>query len=262
MEVAATTGPQDAMRLARQAVAGGCQLIIVCGGDGTINEVIGGMAGSQVPLLVVPAGTANVLARELALSGEFASGIGLLKKGVVRRISLGKAGNRYFVLMAGVGVDAGVVAASSARLKRHLGELALWLAGFQQLFTYHFEPFDLVVDGESHLGTFAVISKARNYGGPFELTPGAHLFSNQFEVCLFQSRVRWRYLYYLSQVALKRHSRLPDVKILRGRNVKATGSPQVRVQVDGELIGSLPQEFTIEENVLSLVVPPTRATDR
>ncbi len=261
VDVFATAGPSDASRLARQAVDSGAELVIACGGDGTINEVVGGMAPSRVPLLVWPGGTANVLAHEIGLPRGLSACAGLLKKGVIRRISLGKAGERYFILMAGVGVDAGIVAASNSLLKRYTGEGAFWLAGFRQLAVYDFTPFELRVGGELHRGTFAIISKARNYGGRFQLTPEASLYSNRFEICLFQSTLRWRYLWYLGQLVLGRHTRLPDVLMLRGRTVEAVGSSNLLVQVDGELLGSLPQKFTIEENALSLVVPRARATD-
>jgi diacylglycerol kinase (ATP) len=261
VEVSPTTGPQEAGHLARQAISNDYQLIIACGGDGTINEVVGGMAGSRVPLLVIPGGTANVLARELALPRDFSGGAALLKKGAIRRISLGKAGDRYFILMAGIGVDAGIIAALSCWLKRHIGEGAFWIAGFRQLAKYDFAPFDLRIDGRSYRGTFAVISKVKNYGGPFQLTPQANLFSNEFEVCLFQSLNRWRYLYYLSQVAIGRLRQLPDVKTLRGKTVEALGPAQVQVQLDGELAGGLPQRFTIEEDSLSLVVPRAHSID-
>jgi diacylglycerol kinase (ATP) len=261
VEVTPTAGPGDATRLAHEAVAAHCDVLVACGGDGTVNEVVGGMAGSDVPLLVMPGGTSNVLARELGLPRDLPACAALLRKGVIRRISLGRAGERRFVLMAGIGVDAGIVAASNSRLKRYLGEGAFWLAGFQQLAQYHFSTFDLVVDGNPHRGTFALISRVKSYGGPFELTPQANLFSNQFSICLFQSAQRWRYLYYLSQVARARHASLPDVLMLKGRTIEATGSPKVQVQVDGELLGTLPQTISIQDNALSLIVPRARSTD-
>ncbi len=148
-QVTPTAGPGDATRLAREAVAAQSDLLIACGGDGTVNEVVGGAAGSDVPLLVIPGGTSNVLAREIGVPRDLATAAALSRKGAIRRISLGRAGDRRFVLMAGVGVDAGIVAASNSRLKRYLGEGAFWLAGFQQLARYHFLPFDVVVDGKA-----------------------------------------------------------------------------------------------------------------
>src|SRR5262249_55841919 len=160
-----------------------------------------------------------------------------------------------FILMAGIGVDAGIVAALSYSLKRKLGEGAFWIAGFQQLFRYHFRPFRLTIDDQNYLGTFAVISKARNYGGPFQITSQADLFSDQFDICFFQSRSRWRYLQYLWYVAAGTHLSLPDVQYVKAQIVEALGDPTIRVQVDGELVGSLPQTILVEPNALSLVVP-------
>jgi len=261
VQVTPTSGPGDATRLAREAVAARCDVLVACGGDGTVNEVVGGIAGSEVPLLVIPGGTSNVLAREIGLPRDLLACAALLRKGAIRRVSLGLASDRRFVLMAGIGVDAGIVEASNSRLKRFMGEGAFWLAGFQQLARYHFSPFDLVVDGKSHRGTFAIISRVKTYGGPFQLTPQANLFSNQFAICLFQSEMRWRYLYYLSQVARGKHAGLPDVVMLKGRTIEASGSTKVQVQVDGELLGCLPQTISIQDNALSLIVPRARSTD-
>lgn len=261
VQVTPTSGPGDATRLAREALAARCDVLVACGGDGTVNEVVGGVAGSDMPLLVIPGGTSNVLGREIGLPRDLLACAALLRKGAIRRISLGRVGDRRFVLMAGIGVDAGIVAASNSQLKRFLGEGAFWLAGFQQLVQYHFSPFDLVVDGKSHRGTFALISKVKNYGGPFQLTPQANLFSNQFAVCLFQSEVRWRYLHYLSRVARGTHMSLPDVLMLKGRTIEAAGSTKIHVQVDGELLGTLPQTISIQDNALSLIVPRARSTD-
>jgi diacylglycerol kinase (ATP) len=255
VEVVSTTQPNEAAALARNAASSHCDLIIGCGGDGTINELICGMAMSQVPLLVIPAGTANVLAKEVGLPRNWVECVELVRTGEIRRISLGKVDHRYFVLMAGIGVDAGVIAALNYNLKRKLGEGSFWIAGFKQLLQYHFTPFQMAIDGENHSATFAVISKARNYGGPLKITTQADLFSDQFDVCLFQSRHRWRYIQYLWNVALGRHITMPDVKYLKTKTVEASGSPVIQVQVDGELIGTLPQKFTIEPDALSLIVP-------
>jgi diacylglycerol kinase (ATP) len=255
VEVVATTGPNDASALARKAVDSGCDLIIASGGDGTINEVISGMAKSNVPLLVIPAGTANVLAKEIGLPRSLVKSTELIRTGRVRRISLGKVDHRYFVLMAGVGVDAATIAAVNRRLKRWLGEGAFWIAGFKQLFQYDFPSFQLIMDGSVENATFVVISKAKNYGGPFQITSRADLFSDQFDICLFQSRNRWRYLGYLWHVASGKHASLSDVKYLKARTVEVLGSSDIQVQVDGELIATLPQKFTIETDALSLIVP-------
>ncbi len=213
------------------------------------------MAGSQVPLLIIPAGTSNVLAAEIGLPRNWVKSVELVRTGVIRRISLGRANERHFIIMAGIGVDAGVVAALNCRLKRKLGEGAFWIAGFQQLVRYHFTPFRLVIDGQDCTATFAVISKAKNYGGPFQITSQANLFSDEFDVCLFQSPSRWRYLQYLGYVSIGRHLSLPDVRYMKAHTVEALGDSRIQVQVDGELIGTLPHKFVVEPDALSLIVP-------
>ncbi len=255
LELLPTRAPGDATILASGLVESKCQLVVACGGDGTINEIICGMAGSHVPLMIFPGGTANVLANLIGLPKDLGHCVQLLRTGRLRRISLGKAGARHFAVMAGIGVDAGVVEAVDPDLKRKIGQGAFWLAGFQQLARYHFLPFEIQVDGHSHSCTFAIISKSKWYASRFQLTPRASLFSDTFEICLFQSMNRWRYLTYLLYSSFSKHESLKDVTILQGKEIKAVGPDQVMVQVDGELIGNLPQEFEIQEDALTLVIP-------
>jgi diacylglycerol kinase (ATP) len=255
VEAIATTRPSEASVLAQKALSSRTDLIIACGGDGTINEVASGMAGSQVPLLIIPAGTANVLAKEIGLPRDWVKSVELVNTGVARRISLGRVDHRRFILMAGIGVDAGIVAAVNYGLKRRFGEGSFWIAGFGQLLRYHFTPFHLVINGKGYSATFAVVSKARNYGGPFQITAQADLFSDEFDICLFQGRSRWRYLQYLWHVAVGKHLLLPDVQYLKAKTVEALGDSNIQVQVDGELAGTLPQRFSVEPDALSLMVP-------
>ena len=255
LQLLPTRARGDATVLARELVESECQLVVACGGDGTINEIVCGMAGSHLPLMILPAGTANVLANEMGLPKDLGHCVHLARTGVMRRISLGRAGSRYFALMAGIGVDAGVVDAVDPTLKEKIGQGAFWLAGFQQLVKYHFLPFELRVDGHSHSCTFAIISKAKWYASRFQLTPRADLFSDTFEICLFHSTNRWRYLPYLLFASFGKHDCLRDVTILQGKEIKAVGPGQIKVQVDGELIGNLPQEFQIQEDALTLIMP-------
>jgi diacylglycerol kinase (ATP) len=255
VELVATQKSHHAAALAREAIEKGCDLIVACGGDGTLNEVINGMAGSGVPLLQVPAGTANVLAAEIGLPCGFRECLDLLRIGAVRRISLGKSDGRYFILMAGIGVDAAIIEILNGSMKRFLGEVAYWITGFGQFFRYPFPRFSLVIDGKREEATFAVISKSRFYGGGLRIAAHADFYSREFDVCFFKCSNRWRYLYYLIEVLRGKHLQLPDVGYLKARDVVASGDPAIGVQVDGELSGKLPQKFTIEPDALSLIVP-------
>lgn len=255
VEVQGTVGSNHATGLVRSALQRGCDLIVACGGDGTVNEVVGGMAGSRVPLLVIPAGTANVLAKEIGLPLGWVEGAGLLRTGRIRRIALGRVGSRPFILMAGIGVDAAVVSAVNPGLKTLLGQGAFWIASLRQFLSYPFTPFEVQAAGETRQAAFAVIARARNYGGGFQITGQADLFSEDFQVCLFQSGNRWRFPSYLWNVLRRRHHRLPDVLQFPARSVLVKGSTQIGVQIDGELIGCLPQSVTLQPDALSLLIP-------
>ncbi len=114
--------------------------MIACGGDGTLNEVVNGLARSHVPLAVLPAGTGNMLAKELNLPWNLEKAAALIAGSVLRRIALGLVrfarGNRaarYFISVAGAGADGAMVYAVSLLLKRHMGILAYWVEGFRQI---------------------------------------------------------------------------------------------------------------------------------
>src|SRR5271165_4598918 len=121
-ELAPTTARASATQLARDAVAQRRGMVIVCGGDGTINEVVNGMAGSQIPMALLPAGTANILAKELGIPWDIPHAARLIPGGTVRRIALGVAipaegretrevprEGRYFLCVAGAGPDGAIV---------------------------------------------------------------------------------------------------------------------------------------------------------
>lgn len=251
-----TAGPGSATELARRQLAAGRDLIIVCGGDGTINEVVNGMVGSPVPLALLPAGTANVLAKELGLPGDVWRAAEYIPRGVVRRIALGRAGRRYFICVAGAGADGNMVYHLGQRDTGHLGMLSYWGEAWRQFFLYGFPEFTVQVGAEELAATLLIVSRTRHYGGPIQITRGADLFRDEFEVCVFPRRFRPVYvLYFFAQLFHVLH-RLRGVRFLRARAVRAASrGGRIYVQADGELAGRLPMEFVIVPDSLSLLVP-------
>ena len=260
-----THGPGTAGGIAREAVAGGAVLIIVAGGDGTVNETLDGMVGSRVPLGVLPAGTANVLAMEIGVPVAPATAAARLADCVPCRISVGcvrypDGAARHFLLMAGVGVDARVVYELSGPLKAKFGKLAYWIAGFK-LVGRVFEEFQVRVDGRVHVCSFALVSKVRNYGGDLEIARNTSLFEDRFEIVLFAGRSALLYVKYLAAVLMKRVSGVRGVTVLRAREValEEPAGERVYVQVDGEFAGRLPATIEIVPDALTLLVPPAYA---
>jgi diacylglycerol kinase (ATP) len=258
-----TTGPGAAGEIARKSIEEGAGLVLAAGGDGTINEALEGMVHSQVPLGILPAGTANVLANETGMSSSLEKAARELSKCREQRISVGSlrmsaaAQPRHFLLMAGVGLDARIVYHLSAPLKSKIGKVAYW-ASAMKVIGEDLEEFDVKIDGLIHRCSFALISKVRNYGGDFEIARDTSLLDDRFEVVLFGGRSSTRYLKYFTAVALKRLDGMKGVTVLRAHKISlsAPQDPRVHIQVDGEYAGKLPGSIEIVPDALTLLIPP------
>jgi YegS/Rv2252/BmrU family lipid kinase len=255
-----TGGPGEATDIAARAARNGSSDIIVAGGDGTINEAIQGLAGTDARLAIIPRGTANVLARELRLPLDDEQAVAVAVQGKSRKIYLGVAidetthETRHFVLMAGIGLDASVVRRVHPSLKKRIGKGAFWVSGLSHLATWNPPPFTLDIDGQKYTATFAAIGKSARYGGDLAITPGARLDQPEFEICIIETRSRLRYLRLLSYAMRNGMPRdKPEVRFVNAVNVKAYGN--VQVQVDGELLGHLPMRFEIAPHSLEVIVP-------
>jgi diacylglycerol kinase (ATP) len=265
-ELQGTYGPGAATELARDAVAANRQLVVVCGGDGTVNETVNGLAGSQVPMAVLPAGTANVLAKELAIPWNMPRAAEMIPRANLRRIALGLArpltqagSERYFLCVAGAGPDGVMIYSVSAAMKRRMGILAYWMEGFKQLAVYKFPKFRISSPQEQIEGTLIVVGRTKHYGGPFRITTRADLFGNEFEVAVVTTRSAMRYLSYLPKLWTERLRRERGVYFWKTDQLRCEPLSEERVyaQVDGEPLGRLPVEFRVVPDALTLVVPET-----
>ena len=255
-----TSAPEDAARLTGEALRADVHEIIVRGGDGTVHEAIQGLEGKPARIAVWPAGTANVLARQLGLPSDARAAAEIVARGNARRITLGCAiaeqtrARRYFFMLAGIGLDASVVGHVRPRLKRRVGQVAYWYAGLGHLAHWRPKEFTIEANGESYEATYAAIGKAPWYGGGLAITPRARLDATEFEVCIINTHSRLRYLRLLTHAMRGGAPEgTPGVVFLRTSRVIARGEAQV--QADGELIGELPMTFEIAGAGLEIIVP-------
>jgi YegS/Rv2252/BmrU family lipid kinase len=263
-EMIPTDGPGAAGSIARRAADSGSQLIVVCGGDGTLNEAINGIAGSKVPVALLPAGTANILAKELGIPWNIPRAAAQLVRGTPVRIALGlmtplsdRSAQRYFLSVAGAGADGAVVHALDPAMKLKAGIIAYWMEGYKQLMSYSFPRFHVTESGGTNEATLIIVGRTKHYGGPFSITTGADLFSNEFEVALFQSQSKLRYVSYLPAAWTRMLRRLRDVRFIKTKSAlcEPPAGETIYAQVDGEGWHSLPAEFAIVPDALTLVVP-------
>jgi YegS/Rv2252/BmrU family lipid kinase len=255
-----TNGPRSAATIARECIEKGAELILAAGGDGTINEVANGMIGNAIPLAILPGGTANVLATELGVGrGMPQAAVGLASL-TPRRIAVGRIENaqeeRHFLMMAGAGLDAMIVYNIDANLKASLGKVAYWVSGFGQV-GRALPEFDVRLDGRKIRCSFALASRVKNYGGDLSIARNASLFSNEFEVVLFQGANSWPYMKYLTGVVTGRLTNMRGVEVLRAHSleIECATDPGIYVQVDGEFAGRLPARLSIVQDALTLLVP-------
>ena len=264
MEAIPTTGPATATQIAREALDRGADLILAAGGDGTINEIVNGMAGSKVPLGILPAGTANVLANELGIGKTMERAAESLLHCVPERVPLGLLSTalgespRYFLLMAGAGLDAEIVYHLNGRLKDALGKVAYWVAGLGR-FGRRLPEFAIETEGGVYRASFALVSRVRNYGGDLEIAPSISLLDEEFEVVLFEGSSTLPYTKYFLGVLARRIRGMRGVTILRTRKALFSGAERgkVYVQVDGESAGVIPASIELAPHALTLLVPPS-----
>jgi YegS/Rv2252/BmrU family lipid kinase len=288
----ATAAPDDATRIARQRVASGDDLIISYGGDGTLNEVLQGMIGGDAALAVWPGGTANVVAIDIGMPGRLAEIADVIAADKRKRITLGVTsevggqrpgvgasaisdlrfeisnmpfqisdapalapGSRFFLMMAGIGLDAAIARGVNKRLKRRTGEFAYWVVGARHLLTWRAEPFTVEVDGKSYESVFTLIGNGKGYGGGMRITPKARLEDEGFEVFIMPRLPKnISYLNVLAACMRGKPEKTCAVTIT-GRHVKAVSEHETWVEVDGEVIGTLPRTFDAVPDSLSLVIP-------
>lgn len=260
-----TTGPRTATAMARELVKEDLDLVLAAGGDGTINEVINGMAGSHIPLGILPAGTANVLAVELGIGRKIESAVRLIAQSVPERIALGRVhtdlGERYFALMAGVGLDAHIVYNVNARLKSALGKAAYWIGGFSQA-VRPVPEFEVALNGERRRCGFALASRVRNYGGDLTIAANASLLESDFEIVLFAGRNPLKYVAYLLGAVTGTIGSFGGIHVERGQvlEIPEARDRRIYVQADGEFVGHLPARVEIVEDALTLLMPADART--
>ena len=255
--------PGEAEEAAREAARTHMDFVIVCGGDGTLNAVVNGLAGSHVPLALLPAGTANILAKELHLPQDVERAAHFVQRGAIRRIALGRlttydhgVRNRYFLSVGGAGPDGQIVETVDADLKSRTGTLAFWVEGLRQLASYTFPPFRVITGGHASQATMIVVGRTKHYGGPLRITTHADLFGTDFELLMCHTRSRLLYLSYVPLACAGQMHWAPKISFVRTNAFRCEPiDDPVCLQVDGEPAGRLPADFCIVPDSLSLVTP-------
>jgi diacylglycerol kinase (ATP) len=253
----------DARRLAGEAVQQKKDVVIVVGGDGTINEVIQELANSETALGVLPSGTVNVWARETGIPLENTGAREILLHGQTRNIDLGQVGDRYFLLMAGIGVDGEITHAVEKKPVKRFGVLGYLVIGTWLGFGY--PGFRIVLQvGEQtiHANAFQVIiGNTQLYGGAIKYTWEAKCDDGLLDVCVIYKRNFFGRIGMAIDFLLHREQRRQWVKYETGQDIKIHTQKPVAMQIDGDSAGNTPASdfppitFRVIPGSLKVIVP-------
>ena len=275
-----TQSPEHALEETRRSIDSGCDTIFACGGDGTIHNLIQVLANSPAALAVLPLGTANALAHDLALPLKVVAAAKASLGFSPRRVALGRVnysdlqgnpGTRYFVVAAGVGVDAHLFYKLHTGTKQRMGMAAYYAKAWHLWFSYPMTRFVAELPpadrGEPYRAevTELMAVRIRNFGGVLqELAPGASLDRDDLRVVSCRTASRLAYLAYVTRGLLRLRTKISGIDLVYSNSVSCTyrepskqSSEQrkIYVEADGELLGTLPAQITVVPNALTLLAP-------
>ncbi len=268
IRVLPTRGPGDARILARELVVTGCRTVVAAGGDGTVNEVLNGLADApdglvQARLAVIPLGTVNVFAKQIALPGRFERAWEVIQQGAERVLDLpeaeftrpsGERERRKFILMAGTGLSARAIERVDWNLKKRWGPAAYIWAGVEAMRPPRPEA-TVTIGVERFTSPWVEIGNGEFYGGRFVLFPGAVLDDGQLNVTLLP-RLNWLILARIFLQVLTRRLLHSPLALLRPATALTleSGAP-LPFHLDGDVVGQLPATLTVQPQALRVVVP-------
>jgi diacylglycerol kinase (ATP) len=257
----ATLGRGDATTYARQAVAAGHDAVVVIGGDGSINEAVQALAHSGTALGVLPRGTGNVWAREVGIPlHNLLAAAQAMVNGQVHTVDLGMAGDRYFLMWAGIGFDASLVKEleeTEPGFKRQWGMAAFLVRGAALALGFVGSRLDYRINGRRirRRTIMAVLANGRRYAAYLDLAPNARLDDSLLDLYIFKGQGWFYTLRHFAGMASRLHVHDPEVEYYQVERLGVRGRASLPVHTDGEPAGETPMEFRVATAALHVIVP-------
>lgn len=244
-------------------------LIIAAGGDGTYNEVINGIACTDIPMAILSLGTTNVLARELNIPEDIDKALDIALSGRIQTVCLGRItliqnipphppltkggaeGDRYFCLMAGIGYDGETVYGVSNKIKKYSGKGAYIWSGLKTLLSWNPDKLTFNIDGKLCEGYSAIVCNASKYAGNFKVAPNASLRDPFLYAFIMHGRRRLDIIRYVSGIITKRHLWFRDITYQQAEKIEIKGNAYI--QIDGDYLGRTPAKIEVVPDALRLV---------
>ncbi|AQT68301.1 Diacylglycerol kinase [Anaerohalosphaera lusitana] len=260
IKIAFTESLEHAQELARKAaVEYDCKLVVAAGGDGTVREIVQGLEGSDKPMMIVPAGTENLLANEMGYDEKGKTLIKAFEGDASRDLDLGKANGRCFTCVAGFGFDANVIDMVNERREGHINHLDYFWPIWRTFWAYKFPDITVSVDGEQiHSGPgILFVGNISRYAVGLEILQNADFGDGLLDVCIYKCESQIQLLKHSVFTLSKRHINASDVVYRQGKIVEIGGDPQVvSCQLDGDPGPDLPVKIRLIPQAVKVLVPP------
>ncbi|MGD7652966.1 MAG: diacylglycerol/lipid kinase family protein [Verrucomicrobiales bacterium] len=261
--VYATNHAGEARELAAKFASQGEPVVIAAGGDGTLNEVVSGLAGTNTVLGLLPAGTMNVFAREMGIPFDsLTKAFEIVEKNHQVEVDIFEANGAPFIQMAGVGFDAMVIEETTWELKKALGPLAYLAAGMKVLGE---QPPKMTItcdNGRTEHGVALLAGNGALYGGQFKFFPKADNQDGLLDVLVYKEAGHKLILDSIGGLALGRPEFTKSVSYFQTNAMTIEIDRQVPVEVDGELIGRFSQVRFKETSSRLRVIAPSNPTPK
>ena len=264
IQIAATEYKGHATELARM-YASTHDVIVVIGGDGTINEVVNGMIGTNALLAILPFGTSNVLSLELQLPNSLKDFCAMLESQfTVKPIDLGRCNDRYFTCMAGIGLDAYIIRHTNLGLKKRFGALSYIMTFLRSFWNYRWRKIDIKVGHTTthQTGYFAIVGNSHYYGGSLVVADRAQLTDGKLDICLFKSAGATAFLRYLVSTIRGKISRQSDIDYIQASHFDISSKHPFSVHVDGDYFCRLPVTISVVPSALNVITPTIENSER
>ncbi|RLC61313.1 MAG: diacylglycerol kinase family lipid kinase [Chloroflexota bacterium] len=268
VELQLTKKPGDAIILARAAAQAGCDVVVVAGGDGTVNEAVNGLVGTRTALSVLPVGTGNMWAKQLGIPTytltnplrlrEAAVG---LTEGIIRPVDVGQVDDRYFLCWAGIGLDAQVTTEMEPRQRRtkRLGVLPYAIAAVLVARDFQGVRTRVSLDGSIVRGRtlLILVSNIQQYIGILHIAHEARMDDGLLDVFIFKGLGFQYAVRHLLKIISRRYLQDPQIVHRQARHIEVWTEWAIPVQVDGDPIGTTPVTLKVVPSALRVLVPPS-----
>lgn len=258
-EIVYTKGPEHAISIAREAINSFAKIVSV-GGDGTLNEVVNGIAGSRAILGVVPAGTGNDFAKTIYPTLNIDDIIKTITDGEVKSIDIGKCNNKYFINIASAGIDAEIAHRVQRARKSVSGKFVYLSALFKTLVSYKGIDFNIKLDDVSFQSNTLLItaSNGKYYGGGMLPTPDADIKDGYFDVCHIKNLNKIKIVALLYKFIKGNHIDLKEVTIYKTKRLTIQSEQKFFVNIDGENLETNEANFEIYKDFINIVLPKNK----